>query len=126
MICQVGFYPSFEAAEQCEVCPAAMFSDKGVDCEACPSGLTNFPVFNSNHACFVRQELVEYHSEDESFDGEHKTYDSENESYDNENESYDEMKNESYDNENDSYDEMKNESYDEEEKYPEINEEQYQ
>merc|ERR1719419_717449 len=102
MICQLGYYPSFEAAEKCEVCPAAMFSDKGVDCEACPSGLTSFPASTSPHACFVRQELVEYHSEDESFDGEDETFDSENESYD----------------------DMNNESYDEE--YPEINEEQYQ
>merc|ERR1719403_289369 len=101
-VCQVGYYPSFEAAEKCEVCPAAMFSDKGVDCEACPSGMTSFPASTSPHACFVRQELVEYHSEDESFDGEDETFDSENESYD----------------------DMNNESYDEE--YPEINEEQYQ
>jgi len=104
MVCQVGFYPSFEADEKCEVCPAAMFSDKGVDCEACPSGLTSFPASTSPHACFVRQELIEYHSEDESFDGEDETFDSENESFD----------------------DMKNESYDEEEKYPEINEVQYQ
>jgi len=99
-VCQVGYYPSFEAAEKCEVCPAAMFSDKGVDCEACPSGLTSFPASTSPHACFVRQELVEYHSEDESFDGEDVTSD------------------EGYE----TYEDMKNDSYDEEEKYPEINE----
>merc|ERR550534_1145720 len=94
MICQVGFYPSFEAADQCEVCPAAMFSDKGVDCEACPSGLTSFPASTSPHACFVRQELVEHHSEDESYD------DMRNESYDEE-EKYPEINEEQYQEEDD-------------------------
>jgi len=95
--CHPGFYPTFEATQRCEVCPAGLFSEKGHGCDACPSDLTSFPGSTSSFACFVRQEL-QYNSEDESFDGEDESFDSENQSYD----------------------DMKNESF------PEIDEEQYQ